>query len=184
MTGSRSKPELAALQPFDAGFRGTWGWRQPTWYRSHWELRAGEALVGTLDGSGLLGTRVVFRTRDATWWLRSSWLLQVSAFAEGGSEPVARFRSGWFGNGRITLADETTLLWKAENAWLHRFGVQTTDGLPLLHFRTRRRFLRYECDVQFEDAARRAASLPLLLGLGWLLLLHTLRNSHVAHGGA
>ncbi len=171
------------LHPLDPGWRGDWAWKQPRWYRSHWELAAGDATIATLDGSGMLGTTVRAAFADGAWQLRSGWLLRVSAFVAGATEPVARFQGGWFGNGTITLADGTSLLWRRENFWHHHYALQTSDGLPLLHFRTRPRFLRYECTVELEDAARRSSSLALLLALGWLLVLHSLRSSgrHGAH---
>jgi len=169
--------EPVALQALDPGFRGEWDWVQPRWYRSHWELRAGGATVATLDGSGMLGTRVTARFENAGWQFRSAWLLRVNAFTVGGPEPVARFRGGWFGNGTLVLADSTSLLWRREDFWRHHYAVQTSDGLPLVHFRTRRGFMRYQCTVALEDAARRSPLLPLLLSLGWLLALHSLRSS-------
>ena len=176
IAAKRKGTEPVVLQPLDAGCRDPWAWKQPRWYRSHWELAAGNATIATLDGSGMLGTSVRAQFATGAWQLRSGWLLRLNAFVAGVAEPVARFRGGWFGNGTLTLADGTSLLWRREDFWRHHYALQTSDGLPLLHFRTRVRFLRHECTVELEDATRRSPHLALLLSLGWLLVLHSLRS--------
>jgi hypothetical protein len=178
----RGRPAAAAgkdepLGAFDAAFRGKWTWMQPSWRQAHWRLLAGDVAVGVLDGRGFFRTPRVARFADATWTLRHDWTGRTRVFAEGRDEPVAVFRSRWFGRGVLEAGSQPPLVWRRESLWRWNYAFFTPELLPLVHFRTRRRAFRHEAAVELEDAARTRADLPMLLALGWLLLLHAHRSA-------
>lgn len=184
-TAEAASPEL---QAFDAGVRGEWRWTQPKALRSRWELRADGACIATLEGSGVFGRRVQVTLADGAFVLESPALEafrlrpQVRARRADPAEDLARAQMGWFGHATITLPRGETLLWRRESFWIPRFALMTPDQLPLVHLRPRVRWMRLEGEIALEDAVRRRTDLPVLLALGWYLMLRHVRHQASGHG--
>lgn len=174
-------PAPPALAPFDAAVRGPWAWRQPDRFRSRWILFAGDAPVLALTRRGLLRARADARTSEGAWTLQPRLLADVTVTAAGASVPCARLRGSLLGNGRIECRDGSALAWRRESFWGRRYGIRTTDALPLVHVVPHWSFLRQESEVVIEDAARRRNDLPELLALGWFLVLRQHRRHAAAH---
>jgi hypothetical protein len=109
-TGEAPAPPEPA--PFDASARGEWAWEQPRRLRSYWELHAGDAVVGTLTGRGLLSESAEMRIAGARWTLRPQFPAGMLVCAGHAAEPLVRYRAGWLGGGRIERTGQPTLLWR------------------------------------------------------------------------
>jgi hypothetical protein len=169
---------VTTLQPFDAAFRGELRWRQPARLRSRWELTADGTVVATLAAAGPLAFAALARFRQGTWRFRPRFPGRVDVFEAGAEVARARFRPGWFMGGRLErAAEEVPLRWARENLWGNRWVFRTEELHPFLHVRVHWGFLRHEATIELEDAARRAADLPVLVALGWYLALRAARHN-------
>ena len=171
------------LAPFDATARGAWAWEQPKRFSPRWNLTVDGAVVATLAVRGVFGHGAEGRSGRDHWRFRHGLPGNVTVFANGADMPCARYRPGWFAGGLIDRVGLETLSWRRENFWQTRWGIQTADRLPLIHLHPHRGvLLRKEASpVELEDAARRLPDLPMLIALGWFLVLRSHR-SHAAHG--
>ena len=167
------------LQPFDARLRTEWAWTQPARFRPRWELRCGEALVATLGTRGFLLRPSVATFADGSWEFRHRFPGGINVQRAGETEPRGGFRPGAFSGGRVLRTGQDPLLWRRQDFWMRRWALLTEEQMPLMRFVLRPRFLRSNASLEIEDAARRLEDLPMLLALGWILVL----LSHRGHGG-
>ena len=173
MPGPAGTPEL---QPFDARFRGDWQWIQPARFRPRWELRCGDAPVATLGAGGsLFGPGVATFAHEA-WEFRMRFPGGIAVKRAGEAEPWGLYRPGWLSGGRFERAGESALLWRRQDFWMRRWAFLSEEQQPLVRFVVRPSFLRSNASLEFEDAARTLPDLPVLLALGWILVLHSRRG--------
>jgi hypothetical protein len=160
----------AELAPFDPLERSEWRWTQPRRSRSRWELFAGDRRVATLESERGWSRAMIARFAGETLILHASLFRNVSVERVGDPAPRVRYVPHWLRGGRIETADEA-LKFRMTGFLSGVFEIRTPEDLPLVGFRSRRSFLRQDCTISIEDAARRRRDLPLLLALGWDLAL-------------
>jgi hypothetical protein len=154
---------------------GTLEWRQTSVFHRDYQLCSGDRQVagltfrsalGSLAEAGLGGERFTFK--------RTGFLSRVvTARREGGEENLAEFRANWCGNkGELRLQSGDVLGFRATSMWGRSWELSGPAGGALLTFRSRG-VMRHGAEVEVDPAARERADLPLLLLLGWyILLLH------------
>ncbi len=171
--------DTLALAPFDPDARGTWRWTQPGRFASRWRLLVDGQPVAVMRGHGTFGRPITVRFASATWEMRTRFPLELTLSAAGDRAMQARFAPGWWANGRLMREGRATLLWRREGFWGMRWALRTGELLPLVHVVAQRSFLRRECVVELEDAARREPDLAPLVAMAWALVLRT----HRGHAG-
>jgi hypothetical protein len=173
-----------ALAPFDAAARADWAWQQPHRWRPAWTLFAGEAPVMSLRIRGTFGVIAEGATASERWLVHRQLPGNLLVTRDGAAkdEWLARYSAGWFSGGRIDRTGRDALLWRRESFWTARYGIQTFDKLPLVRLQPHFSFMlaRHEASIELQDGARRLPDLPVLLMLGWLLVLRS-RRSHASY---
>lgn len=159
-----------------------WVWTRPKLLSRHWELRAGDEVVATLESVGWLGLRMAGETSAGRWDLRHVGLFRGRAVARREGEETVRlvFRPRWFGAGEIECAGGGVLLWKRADMWGRRWHVLDADGHVQLEFTRRPAFLKNSIAVTATDAACKRAELPDLVLLGFFLLRMLERQAHAS----
>jgi hypothetical protein len=145
-------------------------WIQPARTQQAFELHAGDVVVATLRfgraspaiGEGD-GHRWTF-TREGFWHPR------VRVRLPGSDDNVATFQASWSGGGSLQLSDRVQRF-RAANFWHSQWDWQDGDKHSLVRFKSHRGLLKMEGQVEIEPGAAGVPELPLIVVLGWYLLV-------------
>ena len=154
-------------------------WVQPAATRQNFELRAGDDVVATLRFQR--GSLAEAEASDGRWTFKREgfWHPRVTVRVPGSDANVAAFNPRWAGGGTLEI-DNRILQFAAANFWHSQWDWQGPDGKPLVHFKSRHGLVRVEGQVELPAPAGEQADLPLLVLLGWYLLILHARDSAVA----
>ena len=147
-------------------------WTQPAARRREHELRAGDDLVATLRFQR--GSLADAEAEGHHWTFKRQgfWQPRVTVRVPGSDADIAVFRPHWAGGGTLDLSDGRSVNLRTANFWQSEWVWQEKDQ-PLILFKGRHGFVkaRGAVEIQPGDASRPDA--PLLVLLGWyLILLH------------
>ena len=145
------------------------GWRQPSAFKEHYELRAGDEVLASLHWETAWGTLATARTAEGEWTFKRSgfWQQRIGVRPIGSEREVATFVPDWLGNGILTVEGGRTFRWSGkgimgmEKLWQEREGAP-----PLIGFQHVVR-LKTEAHVVLSPVA---ASLPETVQLDDLYL--------------
>jgi len=146
-------------------------WTPSQAVKKSYELRAGEEVVGTL--SWQRGSLAAADIADNHWTFKREgfWHPRVTVRVAGSETDSAIFRPGWSGAGALELAPARQIKWSAANMWHSQWDWQETDGRPLVHFKSQQGWTKQTGTVVVDPAAAALSELPLLVSLGWYLLV-------------
>lgn len=180
MTDAPAEP-LTALR--DAG--NELALRKPSRRRGHYELRAGDALVGRLDVAAWSGAACA-ETADGTWRLeRPRGLAQkrVRVLSEDGERELATFHREGFGRRGAMELDGRRYELRADGWWKPRWAW-TEGGEELAVLTTRHTFRDERGRVTLMIAGQASPHGALLALLGVHLALLSAREQSAAAGAA
>lgn len=155
-----------------------WVWSRPRLLTRTWELRAGTDLIASLESTGLLGGGARAVTADGTWRFRHTGLMRGRIEVLGAEDDavLGGLRPGWFGSGTLEWG-ERRLRWHRDDFWGRRWEFADEHDHPLVAFIRRPSFLRSTTAVEPSESGRRLAELPLLVTLGFHLLIMMQRQA-------
>lgn len=165
------------MRPMNDVTDGELRWIKPKWTKLTFELRAGEAVVATLNwarkspprGEWAGGRQYLF---DRDGWLRPRILIRDASAGEA-SEPVATFtRRG----GALLLSDGRQYRWDKPNHWTTKQIWRDSAGVELVRFAPE----HGGAMVTVQSEAASLAELPLLLILGQYLLAIAAQEAQAA----
>jgi hypothetical protein len=146
-------------------------WTPSPGQKKTYELRAGEDIAATVrfERSSLATAEVA----SASWTFKREgfWHPRVTVRLPGSATDLAIFRPGWSGAGTLELSPSRQVHWKSASFWQSSWDWQELDGRPLVHFKGRHKWTKMEAEVAIETMATGLAELPLLVALGWYLLV-------------
>ena len=154
-------------------------WREPKATARHYELRAGGELCGALNFRSAWGTLATAETAGGAWTFKRVGFLnpRVTVREAGSEEDLAVYRPRFWGDGQITLTDGATLHWRSLNFWSTQWAFTDSASRPLVTFRSGvqdqklKDIFRTQATVEVAPAASADPRLPLLVCLGWYLIL-------------
>jgi hypothetical protein len=155
-------------------------WVQPARSKQAFELRAADQSEATLSFERASLARAVTATQQWTFKREGFWHPQVTIRVSGSDVNVAVFKPGWGGGGTLELAEGRLLRFGAANFWHSQWDWLEPDGKPLVHFKSHPGLLRMEGQVDIESEAASLPELPLLVVLGWYLLILFTRDAAAA----
>jgi hypothetical protein len=159
-------------------------WVQPSRTTQAFELHAPNEVVGTLQFQRSSLAAGAAEDRQWTFKREGFWHPQVTVRAPGSDINAAVFKPAWSGGGTLELAPGRSLRFGAANFWHSQWDWQDADNAPLVHFKAHHGFMKMEGQVEIETAATPLPELPLLVVLGWYLLILFARDSAAAGGAA
>lgn len=133
------------------------------------ELRAGDEVIGSLrwERSSLARGE----TADQQWTFKREgiWHPHVTVRIAGSDVNLGLFHPNWMGGGTLELEVGRQLRFGPASFWSSQWNWMEVDQ-PLVHF-TRRGLFRMESHVEIENPAAVSPDMPLLVVLGWYLLV-------------
>jgi hypothetical protein len=151
-------------------------WVQPARRKQEFELRAGDEVVGTLrfERSSL----AMGETADQSWTFKREgfWHPRITIRVPGSDANVAVFSPGWAGGGTLDI-DGRQLRFVAANFWHSQWDWVDAQNKPVVHFKSHQGLLKTEGQVEIETEAIQSPDLPLLVVLGWYLLVLFARDA-------
>jgi hypothetical protein len=146
------------------------------------ELRAGDEVVGSLrwERSSL----ATGETADRRWTFKREgfWHARVTVRVPGSDANVAVFDPSWTRGGTLEVEPARRLRFVAGNFWRSQWDWADEAGQALVHFKNHGTGFKLECKVVVESQAIALSDMPLLVVLGWYLLVLSSLDSR-ADGG-
>jgi hypothetical protein len=152
-------------------------WVQPTSLRQTFELRAeDDDVVARLqfDGRSLATAETAWQK----WTFRREGLLtqRVTILARDSSDAVV-VKVAWAGGAALDLSQGRQVQFGAANFWRTRWRwSDVATEASLVQFKTHAGFMKLGGEMEIETAAITYPELPLLVVLGWYLLVVYLRG--------
>ena len=137
------------------------------------ELRAGDDIAARLQWKR--SSLAVGETAEQQWTFKREgiWRPRVTVRAPGSDANIALFHPGWMSGGTLDLGLGRQLRLGPSRFWSGPWDWTDELKRPLVHFKSKG-FPKWDCDVGIEEDAHALADLPLLVVLGWyLIVMHT-----------
>jgi len=166
-------------------------WLQPKGLNRSFELHSGVTLVARLDFQSAWGSLAIAATAAQSWSFKrvGFFKTRVTARIAGQPDDIAIFHPNWLGEGWIEIAGGRRYFWKSANFWASRFVISTEDGSPIITYQEGVEHPKFadwfktQAGVRVEYPARGLPETPMLILLGWyLIVLH--QEDSAAAGGA
>ena len=99
----------------------------------HFELRAGDDLVGSLTWSGWFTNRAVGHTISREWYFdrHGLWKPRITIEDAGSGVEIAHMTYKWMVQGDIVFGDERRYNWRSSNFWQTRWEMTDPNGLTV-----------------------------------------------------
>jgi hypothetical protein len=158
-------------------------WIQPAARKREHELRAGEDVVATLcfqRGS------LADAEADAQHWTfkrQGFWHPRITVRVPGSDADIAVFHAHWASGGTLEFADGRTVRLASANFWQSEWVWQEKDQ-PLIRFKGRHGIVKAKGAVEIQPGAAGLPDVPLLVLLGWYLILLHAEDAAAASSGA
>ena len=160
-------------------------WVQPSTVKKHYELRAGDEPVATLQFRSLFGSYAIGASAEGRWTFKrvGFWQTRATVRTAGSETEIASFRNGtWSSGGTLTLADGRELL-ATTNFWKSKMVFQDEQQAQLIQFENHG-VLRLSSIVEIRPKAVNMPELPWIVMLGWYLCIKMSEDSTGAAAGA
>ncbi len=156
-------------------------WVQPKTLKRQFELRTENNLFGTLDFETTLGTLATAKNATGHWTFKRVGFLnpRVTIREIGADNDFAIYHPKFWDDGWLNCTDGKNFHWKSVNFWETEWGFTNAQeqllftlklGVEKLKFSD---ILKTQAVVNVDPQGSILAELPLLLMLGWyLMILH------------
>jgi hypothetical protein len=135
------------------------------------ERHAGDEVVGIVrwERSSL----ATGETAAHRWTFKREgfWHARVTVRVPGSDANVAVFDPGWTRGGTLDVEPRRRLRFVASSFWRSQWDWVDEASQPLVHFKNHGTGFKLECQVVVENQAIALPDLPLLVVLGWYLLV-------------
>lgn len=158
-------------------------WIQPAARRREHELRAGDDVVTTLRFQR--GSLADAEAEGHHWTFKRQgfWQPRVTVRVPGSDTDIAVFRPHWAGGGTLDFADGGSVRLSSANFWQSEWVWQEKEH-PLILFKGRHGIVKAKGAVEIQPGAAGRPDTPLLVLLGWYLILLHADDSAAATVGA
>lgn len=145
-------------------------WMQPAARKRDHELLAGDEVVATLRFQR--GSLADAEAAGGHWSFKRQgfWHPTVTVRTAGSDADIAVFHPRWVGGGTLEFADGRPLRLSSANFWQSEWVWQEKEQ-PLIRFKGRHGLIKANGAVEIPPEAVRLPDLPLLVLLGWYLIL-------------
>lgn len=167
--GDTSRMPLPEIMPELYG--RTVQWRPLKGKRRSWGLVVGGRDLATVSMPKLFGNLAIAETPAGRWTFKRVGVFRqvVTVRRPDEEENLATMARRW-GKESLLECRGRRFTWRRESFWGRRWSWVASDGSLLVGFKTRMGF-RYSATVEVSREARRYEDTPLLLVLGWYLIV-------------
>ena len=161
---------------------GELDWVQPARTKQAFELRSGDEVVGTLVWARM--SLAAGETADGSWTFKREgfWHPRVTVRLAGSEDNIAQFSPNWGGGGTLDVVGRPQLRFGSANFWHSQWDWMDPADKPLVQFKSRQGFFKLEGQVEIEPQAIASPDAPLLVVLGWYLLVLFARDAAASSG--
>ena len=158
-------------------------WLQPAVRKREHELRAGDEVVATLHFQR--GSLADAEADPHHWTFKRQgfWHPRVTVRTPGSEGDLATFHPHWTGGGTLVFPDGRTFRLGSANLWQTQWVWHDNDQ-SLIRFKGRHGLIKAKGAVEIAPEAAKLLDLPLLVLLGWYLILLYAEDSAAASTGA
>jgi hypothetical protein len=158
-------------------------WIQPAAMRREHELRAGEDIVATLRFQRGSLADAEADSHHWTFKRHGFWQPRITIRVAGSDADIAVFRPHWAGGGTLELIDGPTVRLSSANFWQSEWVWKEKDQ-PLILFKGRHGIVKAKGAVEIQPGAAGRPETPLLILVGWYLILLHADDTAAATAGA
>jgi len=146
-------------------------WSSISPWQRRFALHAAGELVARLRWEKAFGSLAHAETASATWTFKRYGFLRpaVSVRVPGSDADVATLEMGWVGRGTFHAPEERKYGWVNASFWRSSWNWIDAQGEPLVLFEPE--FLKRAASVRLAPGATDSPDLPLLVCLGWYLMV-------------
>jgi hypothetical protein len=134
------------------------------------ELRAGSEVVGSLRWERSSLARGEMADQKWTFKREGIWHPHVTVRVAGSDANLGLFQPSWKGGGTLDLQLGRQMRFRPASFWRPRWEWVDALDQPLVHFKGVGVF-KWESQVDIENAAAKSPDVPLLVVLGWYLIV-------------
>ncbi len=169
------------MQPVDQLVGRELTWAQPSALRNEYRLTADREAVGGLRWEKAFGSLASGEVAGGRWTFKRVGFLhpRVTVRIAGSEVDVATMEPSWTGSGPVQFSDGRGYRWTKTSFWRSEWTMAAQDGRILIQFLPRAS-LRMRAMVVVDPSARSICELPVLLLLGWYLLVLMSQDAAVA----
>jgi hypothetical protein len=153
--------------------------RQPSVWKSYYELNHGEEVLATIRSKGFFGRNVIFKMENNEWeiYQPSFWKSEIAIRQSGYELPYATYRrDGLKPRGIIKMykGEQLRLEYKL---FASGYNIRTMPGEILVTFKDRVSF-REKTVLQIEKKSELLDKYPWVIALAWHIMLQRKRAAH------
>jgi len=170
------------MEPLNTAPGNRLHWSQPKALQRIFELRDRDRLVGTLSFVKAFGSLAEASMAAGDWTFKRVGYFRprVTVRRRGQEMDLAVFEpKGWRSEGELQFAGGRIYAWKLANFWATKFSFVDSAGKTLVAFKPGTEeskwsdLLKFQALVEIDPSASRLEELPLLVSVGWyLMILH------------
>lgn len=155
-------------------------WVQPRAMKQHFELRCGDEVLAVMQWQSSWRSGATAETAEGSWFYKRQGLRQVMIESNEADLPIPAFSYRWMNSATLDFPDGHTYLWKRGGFWTIKRTWTTTDGVSLVAFKTKYGFMKTGGEAAIAPFAASLPELPLLMTLGWYLMVTEMRAAATA----
>jgi hypothetical protein len=154
----------------------TANWSGPLRWKRHFRLEHDGHLLATLDWHTASGSLALARWTDGAALLECGHPSSGHVSARSGPEgrEMAQYTARAAGGGRLFVHQGGTWTWRAEGMSLAHWALRDERGEVALRIKVLSMRFTPAGSVTISDSAREIRELPLLVTLGWYLVVRTI----------
>jgi hypothetical protein len=170
---ARSSSRHASLHSLETAKEHAIRWIQPKRLAPYFELCSKQSLYGTLEYSGNRTTIAIATVAEGRWRFKYTrfTLPQISISHNNKPDVETILEPGFDWSSTLKFSDGQRLFWRPIDQRELQWGFISTSGNPILSISPRPRFLKLEADVHLNPVSSAHPHLPMLVLLGWFLVL-------------
>ncbi|HKW32509.1 MAG TPA: hypothetical protein VJN92_05865 [Candidatus Acidoferrum sp.] len=156
-------------------------WAQPKAMSRAYELRSADSVAGCLRFEKSCGSLASAEVASQKWTFKRAGFLapRITVRSANQEADIAVFRPQWRGGGTLHLADGHQVQWRSTNFWGSQWAFVGTDNQVIVRFSHHEGFFKASAQIEFEDSSAALPEFPLLVALGWYLVILTAEDSAV-----
>ena len=152
---------------------------QPSVWKSNYELKHGEEILGTIRAKGFFGRNLIFKMENNEWeiYQPSFWKSEIAIRQSGHELPYATYRREGFksrGTVRMYKGEQMRLEYKLFSSG---YSIQTISAEKLVTFKDRVSF-KEKTVFYIEKRSELLDKYPWVIALAWHIMLQRKRASH------
>jgi hypothetical protein len=148
-------------------------WRQTKPLKRAYELTNGVETLATLVWEKSSGSLARAETASGVWTFKRAGFVapRVTVRLRDTEKDFAVFQPNWTGAGALNLQTGEHFRWQSSGFWNPTWSFSESLSAPLVSFKADNALWRENAKVELGTKALQCHSLPLLLCLGWYLML-------------